>query len=151
MRYGLGLLIVLAAGVPARADEFFEKQVRPLLLQHCLSCHGPDKQKAGLRLDSKAGWQTGGDSGPAIQPGKPDASLLIKAIHGKDGLVQMPPKGQLTDREIAILTKWVQDGAIDPREGGQVKLGGTTVEEARKWWAFQPVKCPAVPMSARPN
>jgi hypothetical protein len=133
----------LLLGAPcAFAGDTFEKEIRPLLVQHCLKCHGPDKQKAGLRLDTRAGWQTGGDSGPAIQPGKPDASLLLKAVHGKDGLKQMPPTGRLSEREIASLTRWIKDGAPDPRDGA-VRLGGTTVEAAKKWWAFQPLKRPA--------
>ena len=129
----------------ARADDDFEKRVRPLLVQHCIACHGAQKQKANLRLDTKTGWQTGGDSGPAIVPGDPSKSLLVKAIRGEGGLAQMPPKAKLSERDIAILTKWVKDGATDPRDGGPVRLGGTTLEEAKKWWAFQPVTRPVVP------
>jgi cytochrome c5 len=145
-----GLVAVLFAAAPAVADDTFEKEVRPLLVRRCVSCHGPDKQKGGLRLDSKAGWQTGGDSGPAIQPGKPDASLLVKALHGKDGLAQMPPKGKLADNEIAALTKWVKAGALDPRDGGPMRLGGTTLEAAKKWWSFQPLSRPEIPKAKVP-
>ncbi|HEY1190045.1 MAG TPA: PSD1 and planctomycete cytochrome C domain-containing protein [Gemmata sp.] len=151
MRTLLALALLPFGAAPALADDVFESSVRPLLVRHCIGCHGPEKQKGGLRLDSKAGWQTGGDSGPAIQPGKPDASILIKAVHGRGGLAQMPPKEKLTEHEIAALTKWVRDGAIDPRAGGPVKFGGTTLEAAKKWWAFQPVKRPAVPKSAFTN
>src|SRR3954471_17041481 len=95
-------LLVLAAGPSAvRADELFEKQVRPILVRHCYGCHGAEKQKAGLRLDSKAGWQTGGDSGPAIVPGSPEKSLLIKAVRGEQGVERMPPGGKLTAGEVA--------------------------------------------------
>ena len=145
MRGCLCLLLLGIGSAMARADDDFEKQVRPLLVQHCLACHGPQKQKANLRLDAKAGWQTGGDSGPAIVPGDPSKSLLVKAIRGEGGLAQMPPKAKLSERDIAILTKWVKDGATDPRDGGPVRLGGTTLEEAKKWWAFQPVTRPVVP------
>jgi len=145
MRPCLCLLLLGFGSTFVRADEDFEKQVRPLLVQHCLACHGPKKQKAGLRLDSKAGWQTGGESGPAIRPGKPDESLLIKAVSYADQKLQMPPKGKLSNREIAILTKWVRDGAVDPRDDQPVRLGGTTLAEAKSWWAFQPVKRPTVP------
>ena len=148
MRACLSLLLFAIGATLARGDDAFEKQVRPLLEQHCIGCHGPEKQKAGLRLDTKAGWREGGENGPAIAPGVPDKSLLIRAIRGADGLKQMPPKGKLADREIAVLTKWVQDGAPDPRDGGPMRLGGTTLEEARKWWAFQPVQRPAVPKNA---
>ena len=149
--YLSGLVALMWAAVTsAIADDDFEKEVRPLLVKHCVSCHGPDKQKGGLRLDSKAGWRTGGDSGPAIQPGKPESSLLVKALHGKDGLEQMPPKGKLADNEIAALTKWVLAGALDPRDGGPVRLGGTTLDAAKKWWSFQPLARPGVPTTNVP-
>jgi mono/diheme cytochrome c family protein len=151
MRLLLALALLAAGATLAPADDAFENTVRPLLVARCIKCHGPDKQKGGLRLDSKAGWQTGGESGPAIEPGKPDASLVIKAVTGKDGLAQMPPDAKLTDREIAALTKWVKDGAVDPRDGGERKLGGQTLEDAKKWWAFQPVRRPAVPKTAFAN
>src|SRR5689334_18962173 len=69
-----------ARPLPAQA-EFFEKSVRPVLATHCLECHGARKQKGGLRLDSRAAVLAGGDSGPAIVPGKPEKSLLITAVH----------------------------------------------------------------------
>jgi mono/diheme cytochrome c family protein len=144
MKMPLALVLLASAVAPARGDDAFEKDVRPLFLQHCIKCHGPDKQKGGLRLDSKAGWQTGGENGPAVEPGKPGASLIIKAVTGQDGARQMPPGGKLTDREIAVLKKWIQDGAVDPRDG-PARLGGQSLEDAKKWWAFQPVKRPEVP------
>jgi mono/diheme cytochrome c family protein len=142
------LLLLGAGAATARADDSFEKNVRPIFVQHCQRCHGPKKQKAGLRLDSKAGWQIGGENGPAIVPGNPDRSLLIKAIRGAEGLERMPPTGRLSPREIAALTKWVKDGAIDPRDGGPVRLGGVTLDSAKKWWAFRPVLRPAVPRNS---
>ncbi|QDU20000.1 PSD1 and planctomycete cytochrome C domain-containing protein [Urbifossiella limnaea] len=148
-RAGL-VLLLLAAAVPVRADDHFEKHVRPLLAEHCVGCHGPEKQKGGLRLDSKAGWQTGGDAGPAVVPGNPDASLLLKAVRGADGVERMPPKGKLPDAAIAALTKWVKDGAPDPRVGGATASGAMTIEAGKKWWAFQPVKRPPVPGSGNP-
>ena len=151
MRVWLALALLCVWGTKATADDAFENGVRPLLMRHCIGCHGPDKQKGGLRLDSKADWQKGGDSGAAIKPGQPDASLVIKAIHGKNGFQRMPPKGELSSREIAILTEWIRDGAIDPRDGGPEKLGGLTAEEARKWWAFQPVQRSDVPKSGFSN
>ena len=147
MRVCLSLAFLVIGSVWVRADDDFEKQVRPLFVKHCIGCHGAEKQQAGLRLDSKAGWKTGGENGSAIVPGKPEKSLVIKAIRGDAGVEQMPPKSKLSDREIAILTKWVKDGAIDPRDG-PAKTGAMTLEEAKKWWAFQPVKRPAVPKSA---
>jgi len=144
MRFLTAAAVILLPAL-VRADDHFEKEVRPILLKRCIGCHGPEKQKAGLRLDSKAAWQSGGDSGPAIKPGKPDESLLVKALHGKGDLALMPPAGKLPDREIAALTKWIRDGAADPRDGGPIKLGGTTLEDAKKWWSFQPVRRVAVP------
>src|SRR5437762_2346747 len=76
---------------PAAANEFFEKSVRPILVNHCFECHGAKKPKAGLRLDSRDALLQGGDTGPAIVPGHPEQSLLIKAINYKDE-PKMPPK-----------------------------------------------------------
>ncbi len=141
----------LAAVRAADPQDHFESKVRPILVQHCVKCHGPEKQKGGLRLDSKSGWQTGGDNGTAIKPGKPDESRLIKAVRGAVGVEQMPPNGKLTAAEVAALVQWVKDGATDPRDGGPARLGGVTVAEAKKWWSFQPVVRPEVPkVSANP-
>jgi len=149
MRAGLGLFVLAVAAAPARADDHFEKHVRPLLAEHCVGCHGPEKQKGGLRLDSKAGWQTGGDAGPAIVPGNPDASLLLKAVRGAAGVERMPPKGKLPDAAVAALTKWVKDGAPDPRVSGAAASAAMTIEAGKKWWAFQPVRRPQVPGDRR--
>lgn len=151
MRCFLSLFVFVVFVLRSQADDAFEKAVRPILVERCLACHGAEQHKGGLRLDSKAGWQTGGDSGPAIKPGKPADSLLIKALHGQDGLAQMPPKAKLTEREINILTRWIADGANDPRTGGPQRLGGTTIDAAKKWWSFQPVRRPTVPPSAFSN
>jgi hypothetical protein len=145
MRHHIAISGLLLCALFAQADDHFEKHVRPLLLDRCVGCHGPTKQKGGLRLDSKAGWQAGGDSGPAVIPGKPDESLLLKAIRGQGGLKQMPPDKPLTEAELATVVKWITDGATDPRDGGQARLGGMTVAEAKRWWAFQPGKVPPVP------
>ena len=72
--------------------EFFEKRIRPLLAERCIECHGPEKQKGGLRLDFKQGWEVGGDSGPALVPGDLTESRIIHAIHYEDADFQMPPK-----------------------------------------------------------
>src|SRR3954451_10761078 len=91
---------------PSKPDpalvEFFEGKVRPVLEAHCINCHGPAKQKAGLRLDSREALIRGGDSGPAIEPGRPEGSRLIEAVnHSAD--LQMPPKGKLKDSEVTDL------------------------------------------------
>ncbi len=136
-------LLTFLASVPladAAADEaFFESKVRPLLIARCYECHSGTKTMGGLALDTRDGWQKGGDSGPAIVPGKPDESLLIDAINY--GSLEMPPadKGEkLSADEIAVLAQWVATGAHDPRVQ-EAKLGGMTLNEAESWWSFQPL------------
>ena len=123
----------------ASKTAYFEKHVRPLLIRRCYSCHSGQAKppKGGLRLDTRRGWQTGGESGTAIRPGRPDDSLLIQAIRYRDDALQMPPKKKLTDPEIRILERWVASGAADPRTGGQPdgQRRGT-----RDHWAFQPIR-----------
>jgi len=142
--YAMTFMLLACFGPSACASDDFEKHVRPLLVEKCQSCHGAEKQKAGLRLDSKAGWQKGGESGPAIVPGKPDQSLLIQAIRGEGGVKLMPPKGKLSDREIALLTQWVKDGAADPRNGTEVRPQATNWDEEFQrrlnWWSLQPLR-----------
>jgi hypothetical protein len=120
--------------------EFFEKEVRPLLVQRCQTCHGAEKPKGGLRLTSRAALLEGGGTGPAAVPGKPDESLLVRAIRHKDS-PKMPPKERLPDRDIDALTRWVQMGLPWP-DAGQVIAGLGKFEitpEQRHFWAFQPV------------
>ena len=100
-----------AARPDSAAVEFFEKRVRPILVERCVGCHGPTKQKGELRLDSRAGVLAGGSSGPAVEPGKTEESLLVSAINYGD-LYQMPPKSKLPADEIEALTKWVAQGAL---------------------------------------
>ena len=108
---------VAPLGLSAAPDTaFFETKVLPLLTQRCFECHSHEKNiKAGLALDSRAGWVAGGDSGPAIHPGDVEKSLLIKAVRYTDDDLQMPPKEKLSAGEIAILERWVEQGAVDPR------------------------------------
>ena len=144
----LSLLMIIFCAQVLRANdgvEFFKVKVRPIFAEHCTECHGEKKQKGGLRLDSRAAWQRGGDSGDVIVPGKPEESLLLKAVGYADKDLAMPPKdkgGKLADAEIAALAEWVRRGAVYPRDEVR-KIGGMTEAEARGWWSFQPVK--AVP------
>ena len=93
----------LAASSSAAANDFFEARVRPVLVEHCQSCHGPEKQKAGLRLDSRAFLLQGGESGPAVVPGNPEASLLLKAVSHADPDLAMPPKKpRLADAVVTV-------------------------------------------------
>ncbi len=139
------LIFLVAISSVGLADDHFEKVIRPLLIKRCISCHGPGEQKGGLRLDYRSGWQAGGDGGPAIVPQRSNESLLVKAIRGTDGITRMPPKESLSEAEISALTKWIDQGAEDPRSEKQASLGGMNLDDARKWWAFQPIKRPAVP------
>ncbi len=132
----------------ANDAEFFESKVRPLLVKHCYECHSADSDelKGGLAIDTKAGWVTGGDSGPAIIPGKPDESPLIDAV--KYLTFEMPPQGKLSDADIKILETWVRSGAYDPREGdAPVKTAhkGYDWNTARDFWAFQLPESSGVP------
>src|SRR5438477_11505884 len=111
----VAVVAALVAGPPAAAEpgraqvEFFEKKVRPVLVEHCYSCHaaGAKKVRGGLLLDSRAALRKGGDSGPALVAGKPEESLLIKAILYGDPELKMPPKGKLPAAVIADLEAWV--------------------------------------------
>ncbi len=118
---------------------FFEQKVRPVLVQHCYSCHsqGADKLKGNLYLDSKAGWAKGGDSGePVIVPGMPNQSLLIRYVqHLEPGLEMPPGNAKLPDEVIADLVTWVEMGAPDPREGMKLDVKRSD----KTWWSLQPI------------
>src|SRR5262245_28763869 len=102
-------LTAAASGQVAPNDAFFEAKVRPIFIEHCVKCHGPKKANNGLRLDSRAALLKGGDSGPAIVPGEPDKSLLIKAIRYTDKDLKMPPdRKKLPADAIANLERWVK-------------------------------------------
>ncbi len=135
-----------AAAAPNAAGlEFFEKKVRPLLIDSCYKCHSreSEKVKGGLLLDSKEDLLKGGDSGPAIVSGEPDKSLLIKAVRYGDENLQMPPKGKkLSPEQIADLETWIKMGAPDPRvQGSKSNL----LSLPKVHWAFQPVKNTPIP------
>lgn len=127
--------------------QFFENRVRPILVDRCYKCHShdADKVKGGLLLDTREGLLHGGESGPAVVPGKPDDSLLITAIRYTDDTLQMPKDNKLSDQEIADLTEWVRRGAPDPRslvaKGSSSNYGGV----GKDHWSFKPVVKPAVP------
>lgn len=158
----LALLLVAAAAVaerprPARAAddpagrEFFEKRIRPVLVRNCYRCHSPEskKPKGGLRLDTRERLRKGGDTGPAVVPGRPADSLLIRALR-HDGLA-MPPSKKLPDAVVADFVRWVELGAPDPRvEPADERAAASQawedlVRERRQWWSLQPVRQPPVP------
>lgn len=141
-----------AAEGPAPKDmEFFERRIRPLLAQNCYSCHGGDNQFGSLRLDSQARVMKGGKSGPAVVPGKPEESLLIKAVRHET--LQMPlGRNKLKGEEIAALEEWVRAGAPWPEEA-PAKLSTGYPDFYKKLtqehWAFQPVRKPELPNVSR--
>ncbi|WP_406700657.1 PSD1 and planctomycete cytochrome C domain-containing protein [Singulisphaera sp. Ch08] len=150
----LGLLArsVFAGESEAARNDFFEKEVRPVLHERCIECHGDrETPKAGLRLTSREAILKGGESGPAAVIGAPDESLLIEVIRYIDE-PRMPPKAKLTDREIATLTRWVAMGLPWPNSkpsapvaGESGKPGSGITDEQRRFWSFQPVREVRVP------
>jgi hypothetical protein len=136
-----------AAQASTEALRFFESRIRPLLIENCYKCHADKKQRGSLRVDSRAALLSGGDQGAAFKPGKPDESLLIKAVRHEDEL-KMPPNKKLTKEQIADLTEWVRQGA--PWPGGEavatpLKREFQIGEKDRAHWAFQAVKHPSIP------
>ena len=130
---------------------FFEKKIRPVLVEKCYKCHAEDseKNKGGFVLDTREGIRRGGDNGPGVVPGDLVKSLVIESLHYTNKDLQMPPEksgGKLPDSVIADFEQWVRMGAPDPREGkaSVVKTEWDT-EKAKNHWAYQPVKKSAVP------
>jgi hypothetical protein len=145
----LSLPVLASAAEPPREQvEFFEKKVRPVLAEHCFSCHSQQagKKKGNLTVDSLAGLLKGGDSGPALVPGAPDKSLFIKAVRQTDPDLRMPPKSKLSDGQIASLADWVKRGAPWPGSStATVRPPGKITDEDRRWWAFQPLRRAPIP------
>ena len=167
-RCRLATLLLLPALLvsAAHGDDgvaFFESRIRPLLVEHCIDCHGGAEPEGGLALDSRAGWEGTG----VIEPGKPEESLLIAAVRYDDDSLVMPPEeagGKLSNAEIAALEEWVARGAPDPRESAAdvsagaagspatgAKLRGRKfkiTEADRAYWAFQPIVRPDLPTAS---
>ncbi len=124
--------------------RFFAEQVEPLLKSKCFDCHShaSGEMGGGLTLDSRSGWVEGGEHGPAIVPGKPEESLLIKAVRREDSKLQMPPDEKLSAAEISLLTEWVKRGAPDPRITRPVLKHD---DDATDWWSLQPLERVPVP------
>ncbi|MGV3532903.1 MAG: DUF1549 domain-containing protein, partial [Chthoniobacteraceae bacterium] len=146
---GTGWAAVTAAPTKEQTD-FFESKVRPILAENCYKCHSVEKgkSKGGLTLDSREGVLKGGETGPLVEPGNPEKSLLVHAIGYSDPDLQMPPKGEkLTQAQIETLTEWVKMGAPDPRTEAPklAKMSGDT-DASRAHWAYQPVVKPAIPV-----
>ncbi|HTU24333.1 MAG TPA: PSD1 and planctomycete cytochrome C domain-containing protein [Pirellulales bacterium] len=128
---------------PASAEdlEFFERQVRPVLANHCGECHGAKKQEAGLRLDNRASIVKGSDTGAVVVAGDPATSKLIAAVNYNDDNLQMPPDGKLPGEAIAALSEWVKRGLPWPVEA----VPTADADAWRRHWAFQPLRAPVEP------
>ncbi len=156
------VLAAFSAAVPARegndkaGNVFFERHIRPVLVEHCYECHSEEaeKQKGGLLLDRASGWLDGGDSGKAVIPGNVKGSLLITAVHRVDEDLEMPPKYALDDQTVSLLEEWIARGAPGPADDmGETdfsQLGDQELyfEKANTHWAFQPVVKPDPPRAA---
>ena len=143
------LSVGLRAAEPTKSQlEFFENRIRPLLTDNCYSCHSHEatKLKGGLSLEFRELLLRGGETGPAIVPGDPEKSLLIKAVRYTDADLQMPPKGKkLSDEQVGWLVNWIKLGAPDPRTTNSAAYGKWGTKSDRDHWSFKPVKQPALP------
>ncbi len=155
---GLTTWATSVASLALAADdglEFFEKKIRPVLVERCYKCHSSEtaKPKGGLRLDRRAGVFDGGDSGAAIVPGKPDESLLFKALSWSGVVSEMPPDSKLPDRVIADFREWIARGAAFPTDSIPVaaKPRAVDVEQGRGFWSFQPVHTLPAPQVSDPS
>src|SRR5262245_60068628 len=125
-------LLLLPLALPAGEDVDYMRQVKPLLKERCYACHGPLKQRAKLRLDTAASLRKGGTSGPAVEPGMPQRSLLLERVTAREESERMPPEGKpLTPAEIAMLSAWIKQGAKAPADEKQEV-------DPRQHWAFVP-------------
>jgi len=147
-----GTLVAAATGEKPEVErlEFFEKKIRPILADHCYTCHSADtKPSGGLRVDDRNGLLLGGDSGAAIVTGDPEKSLLLQRIHSQNPKRRMPKEGKLlTEDEIADLETWIRDGVTWPRERVPASIGRSRpfYEDLKAHhWAWQPLTDPAPP------
>jgi hypothetical protein len=137
-----------AAGDEARVD-FFEKKVRPILVDNCYNCHSAStNSRGGLRVDDRQGLIHGGGRGPAVVPGQPDQSLLLQAVRHTHAEVKMPPKKQLAEEQVADLARWILDGAAWPTLQLPLSVGKYEAKYAKlrqEHWAWQPLREPQTP------
>ena len=156
----LSLAVPVVAGeAPAEhaaAFEWFETKVRPILVDHCYTCHSADTKPAGgLRVDDRNGLLAGGNSGPAIVPGDPETSLLLKRVNHKNSNRRMPKEGQpLTEEQVAALSRWISEGAQWPPVKVPASLGASNEwyePLKREHWAWQKLTNPELPGVSRPT
>ncbi|MEQ8785888.1 MAG: PSD1 and planctomycete cytochrome C domain-containing protein [Pirellulaceae bacterium] len=122
--------------------DFYERKIRPLLVERCYECHSAASKplQGGLRLDALSAVRAGGDSGPVLDADRPEKGLLVAAVRQESDLVQMPPEGKLSDREVALLVDWARRGAPMPHDDGSgaPRRGAIDFAKARQFWSFQP-------------
>ena len=145
--FAICALVLVLAGplaaedpIPQTDEAFFHREVEPLLKKHCFACHSHQagQMENGLALDSRSGWETGGSKGPAILPGNPDASLLIRAVEHSDPDLKMPER-KLAPHEIQTLRTWIQRGAFDDRQLQPM------ASDPMDWWSLKPLVAPEIP------
>jgi hypothetical protein len=143
--------LLFGCALPAHAQDaakidFFEKKIRPVLVESCYSCHSTQakKTRGGLKLDTRDAVMKGGDTGPALIPGKSQDSLLIKAIRYDDLDLKMPPKGKLSAEVVRDFEKWIDMGAPDPRTGKEV-AGKSDWDTKKDFWVYKPPVKKAIP------
>lgn len=145
----LSLVFALLCWQPVLADEredFFERQIRPLLIDNCISCHGPDKQEGELRLDSRQQVLQGTEDSPAlVNIQNVNASRLLQVILYSEDDTQMPPKAKLSDPQIEAVRRWIEAGAVWPESHGFGQAGAFDKDAWRSHWAFQPISDPPMP------
>ncbi|MDP6444675.1 MAG: DUF1553 domain-containing protein [Pirellulaceae bacterium] len=142
----LGSKLRAEEDLPAAQVEYFEAKIRPVLVKHCYECHSSQSKplKGGLSLETREATRRGGDSGPAVTPKEIDDSLLISAIRYDD--FEMPPKGKLPAAVIGDFERWVEMGAVDPRDGSvAVRKTSIDYQAGLKFWSFRPVVAPPRP------
>jgi hypothetical protein len=129
--------------------DFFEKKVRPVLVDNCYNCHSANtNSRGGLRVDDRNGLVHGGGRGPAVVPGHPEKSLLVQAIRHTHAEVKMPPEKHLSNQQIADLTHWIKDGAVWSKVRIPPSLGRPPAQYAKlrqEHWAWQPLRAPKTP------
>ena len=132
--------------------KFFEEHIRPILVQHCIACHGPSKSESSLRLDQPDAFRKGGDSGPIVDTNHHESSLLLQAVR-HEGL-EMPPNKKLSDQQIQALENWVRSNAPWPKYVEEISAGSDKellTQSDRDYWFFQPLTDPAIPPSTHSN
>lgn len=142
------LLCIAPSGYTDERETFFENNIRPVLIEHCYECHSQNSKtlQANLLVDSPNALRSGGDSGPAVVPQKPEESTLIQALEYEHW--QMPPAGKLPEATIENFRKWIRDGAFDPRPESTAPNRNAEVDRlqlGKSHWAYQPLRRPAIP------